>query len=81
MGQLLTRWLKRCLPRTPRREYESASSALLREMAQADRDSPDWDRASRICTCADALNRGVPARVVRVVYGEAIYRAATLPGG
>jgi hypothetical protein len=77
----LTPWIKRQLTRALAMQYESAERALSREMEQADRENPEWDLASRISTCAGAIERGVSAKIVRAAYGERIYRAATLPGG
>jgi hypothetical protein len=56
--------------------FESAESALEREQAEADARTPDWDLASRITTARGALERGVPAEIVRKAYGEQVYAAA-----
>jgi hypothetical protein len=57
--------------------FESAESALAREQAEADARTPDWDLASRITTAQGALERGVPAEIVRKTYGERVFAAAT----
>jgi hypothetical protein len=58
-------------------EFENAESALAREQADADARTPDWDLASRISTARAALERGVPAEVVRKAYGEKVFTAIT----
>jgi hypothetical protein len=58
-------------------KFENAESALAREQADADARSPDWDLASRISTARAALERGVPAAVVRQAYGEKVFAALT----
>ena len=58
-------------------EFETAESALAREQADADARTPDWDLASRISTARAALERGVPAEVVRKAYGEKVFAAVT----
>ena len=63
--------------KTRGRGYESAESALAREQAEADARTPDWDLASRITTAQGALERGVPAEIVRKTYGERVFAAAT----
>jgi hypothetical protein len=57
--------------------FESAECALEREQADADTLTPDWDLASRITTARGALERGVPADIVRKAYGEKIFAAAS----
>lgn len=57
--------------------FESAECALEREQAAADALTPDWDMASRITTARGALERGVPAVIVRKAYGEKIFAAAS----
>jgi hypothetical protein len=57
--------------------FESAESALEREQASADAHAPDWDLASRISTAQAALARGVPADIVRKMYGAKVFAEAT----
>jgi hypothetical protein len=57
--------------------FESAERALEREQADADVHTPEWDFASRITTARGALERGVPAEVVRKAFGEQIFAAAS----
>ena len=58
------------------REFESDERALAREQAEADSSNPDWDLASRITTAVGALERGVPAEIVRKTYGDRVFAAA-----
>lgn len=57
--------------------FENAECTLEREQANADALTPDWDMASRVTTARGALERGVPADIVRTVYGEQIFAAVT----
>jgi hypothetical protein len=58
-------------------EFESAETALAREQADADERTPEWDLTSRISTARAALERGVPAAIVRKAYGEKVFAALT----
>jgi hypothetical protein len=59
-----------------RREFETGESALAREQAEADSCNHEWDFASRITTAVGALERGIPADIVRKTYGEKVLAAA-----
>ena len=61
--------------------FERAESAVQREQAEADARNPEWDLASRITTAQGALERGVPAEVVRKAYDEKVFAAATARRG
>ena len=58
------------------REFESDERALAREQAEADSCNHEWDFASRITTAVGALERGIPADIVRKTYGEKVFAAA-----
>ena len=58
------------------RSFESAEASLVREQAELDLGTPNWDLASRITTARGAMKRGMPAEMVRKAYGERVYLAA-----
>lgn len=57
-------------------KFETDERALAREQAAADSRSPAWDLASRIEAAIGALERGVPAEIVRKTYGDKVFAEA-----
>ena len=65
--------------------FEKAEFALEREQADAYALTPNWDMPSRMTTACGALERGVPADIVRKAYGDETFAAGSAssvePGG